>query len=71
MAPDFVCELRILAVVRVIGHLTVLVSTVMVGLRLICSAQIVRLSINFLNVARCDQVAALLHKLVLDLAHAV
>ena len=39
MAPDLVSQLRILAVIGVIGHVTVLVAIVIVGLRLIDRAQ--------------------------------
>ena len=85
MISHFARQLRILAVIRVVGHLAMLIAAGLIGFRLISRAQIRPLTIDILDVSRCSllwngtsaiealhrQVATLLNILVLDLAHSV
>mmetsp|Transcript_28806 Transcript_28806/g.38420 ORF Transcript_28806/g.38420 Transcript_28806/m.38420 type:complete len:107 (-) Transcript_28806:395-715(-) len=71
LVSNFVRKLRILAVIRVIRHVAMLVRVVLISFRLVRCAQIRSLSLNVFDVALSHQMAALLHKLVLDLAHAI
>ena len=61
------CELGILAVVGVVGHIPVLAAAVLEGLRLV-GTEVVGLTLHIFDIAGSHEVATLLNELVLDLA---
>ena len=71
LASNFVVYLRILAVIGIIRHVSMLACIVLVGLRLVSCAQICGLSLHIFDVTLRHQMPTLLHELILDFAHAI